>query len=85
MAILKCCKETSKLVTLRADRPLSWQDRLAMHIHLLVCANCARFARQMRMIREWLRPEEGGAELSGLARARIAAKLNDAVQQPRKR
>lgn len=85
MAIFKCCKETSQLVTLRADRPLSWQDRLAMHIHLLVCANCARFARQMQKIREWLRPEDGSAELSGLARARIAAKLNDAGQEPGER
>jgi hypothetical protein len=85
MAIFKCCKETSKLVTLLADRPLSWKDRQAMRIHLLVCANCARFARQMQMIREWLRPEDGSGELSGLARARIAAKLNDAAQQPQKR
>jgi hypothetical protein len=85
MAIFKCCKETSQLVTLLADRPMSWQDRLAMRIHLLVCANCSRFARQMRMIREWLRTQEGGGELSGLARARIGARLNDAGQEPGKR
>ncbi|HYP68373.1 MAG TPA: zf-HC2 domain-containing protein [Thiobacillaceae bacterium] len=84
MAIFKCCKETSQLVTLLADRPSSWQDRLAMRIHLLVCINCARFARQMRMIREWLRSEEGGGELSGPARARIAARLNGAAQEPEK-
>jgi hypothetical protein len=64
---------------------MSWQDRLAMRIHLLLCENCARFARQMRMIREWLRSEEDGEELSGLARARIAARLNDAGQEPGKR
>lgn len=78
------CKENSQLVTLLLDRPLSWKDRLAMRIHLIVCENCARFARQMRMIHEWIRSEEGGGELSGLARARIAAKLNDIGQEPGK-
>lgn len=84
MRILINCRENSQLVTLSPDRPLSWKDRLAMRIHLIICENCARFARQMWMIREWLRLEEGGAELSGLARARIAAKLNDAGQAPGK-
>jgi hypothetical protein len=55
-----------------------------MRIHLIVCENCARFARQMRMIREWIRSEQGDGELSGIARARIAAKLTDAVQEPGK-
>jgi len=82
MAIFKCCKETSKLVTLLADRPLSWKDRLAMRIHLLVCANCARFARQMQMIREWLRKEEAEGGLSEQARARITTKLQEEGQAP---
>ena len=85
MRILINCKENSQLVTLSPDRPLSWKDRLAMRIHLIICDNCARFARQMRMIREWLRSEEGDAELSAPARTRIAARLNEAGQEPGKR
>lgn len=85
MRIFINCKENSQLVTLLHDRPLAWKDRLAMRIHLMVCENCARFGRQMRMIREWIRSEEGDGELSGLARARIAAKLNEAGQEPGKR
>ncbi len=82
MAIFKCCKETSQLVTLLAVRPLSWKDRLAMRIHLIVCDNCARFARQMELIREWLRTEEENGKLSDVARVRIGTKLNDAEQEP---
>lgn len=82
MAIFKCCKETSQLVTLLAVRPLSWKDRLAMRIHLIVCDNCARFARQMKLIREWLRTEEENGNLSDVARVRIGTKLNDAEQEP---
>ena len=85
MAIFKCCKETSQLVTLLADRPMPWQDRLAMRIHLLICANCARFARQMRIIRESLRVDEGSGGLSAQARARIAASLDEAGHEPGKR
>ncbi len=82
MRILINCKENSQLVTLSPDRPLSWRDRLAMRIHMIVCVNCARFARQMKLIREWLGTEGESGNLSDAARARIEARLNDAGQGP---
>jgi hypothetical protein len=80
--ILINCKENAQLVTLSSDRPLSWKDRLAMRIHLLICNNCARFVRQMQLMREWLHKDEQRGELSAAARARIAANLSDAGQEP---
>jgi hypothetical protein len=77
------CKETSQLVTQSWGRPLSLKDRLAMRIHLFVCDNCARFARQMHLIREWMRNDEGSGELSERARARITTKLQEEVKEPR--
>jgi hypothetical protein len=53
-----------------------------MRIHLFICANCARFVRQMKLIREWLRSEEAEGMLSERARARITMKLQEEGREP---
>jgi hypothetical protein len=82
MGLMKNCKETSALVTQSLDRRLNWRERLGMRIHLAVCENCTRFARQMRLIREWLAGEEEASQpgLSEEGRRRIAKKLQDRDQ-----
>jgi hypothetical protein len=82
MGLIINCKENSRLVTQSWDMPLAWKDRVAMRIHLFICANCARFVRQMKLIREWLRSEEAEGVLSERARARIATKLQEEGQEP---
>lgn len=79
MGLMKNCKETSVLVTQSLDRGLTFQERFAMRLHLLICRNCARFMKQMHLIRVWLRIENE-AEQPGLtdkARERIASKLRE--------
>jgi len=75
MRLVINCKENSLLVTQSWDRPLSLKERAAMRIHLFVCLNCARFVRQMKLIREWLRNGEAQGALSEEAQARISRKL----------
>jgi hypothetical protein len=77
MGLIKTCKETSVLVTQSLDRRLTWRERLGMRIHLAVCNNCARFMRQMHLLREWLGHEDEAAEpgLSDEGRERIGRKL----------
>ena len=82
MGLIINCKENSQLVTQSLDRPLSLKDRVAMRIHLFVCVNCARFVRQMNLIREWLHKEEAEGALSEQARSRIAVKLQEEGQPP---
>lgn len=79
MGLIKNCKETSVLVTQSLDRGLTSQERFAMKVHLMICRNCARFMKQMHLVRSWLRIENG-AEQHGLtdeARERIASKLRE--------
>lgn len=79
MGLMKNCKETSLLVTQSLDRRLKWNERLGMQIHLAICNNCARFSRQMHLIRDWL-DKEDEAEQPGLkeeSRERIAKKLQE--------
>lgn len=81
MGLIKTCKETSLLVTQSLDRRLNWRENLGMRIHLAICDNCARFVKQMHLIREWLgRDREDEAVQPGLteeSRERIARKLRE--------
>lgn len=41
------CKEATQLLSQQQDRPLAWQERLRLHLHLLVCTACSNFRRQI--------------------------------------
>lgn len=47
MIFMKTCKEVTALVIAREDRLLTWQDRLALRLHMAICAACPTFARQV--------------------------------------
>lgn len=49
------CKDASRLVSRRQDQALGRFDRWALRLHLAVCDACARFERQMRLLREAMR------------------------------
>ncbi len=41
------CKHTTELMSQEQDRRLAWRERLGLRIHLLYCAGCRNFRRQM--------------------------------------
>jgi hypothetical protein len=47
MMFRKTCKEVTALVIAREDRALLWQDRLALRLHMAICAACPTFERQV--------------------------------------
>jgi len=49
------CKEVSRRVSESMDRRLPVHQRLLIRVHLLMCRYCARFRRQMMIIRELCR------------------------------
>jgi hypothetical protein len=49
------CKEASRLLSRREDRRLAWPEWIKLSLHLRVCTACARFARQLALIRAALR------------------------------
>lgn len=77
------CKETSLLVSQSLDRHLSWRERVALRMHLLVCNACRSFANQAAFLRaaaRWFGRGTNASELLRLssdARERIARKLRD--------
>lgn len=80
MKWMPTCKETSVLASRAMDERLPFGERVAMQVHLAICENCARFARQLHDMRRLFRAETAIDEAAGLsdeARRRIAAGLQD--------
>ena len=55
MPIHRTCKEVTALVIAREDRALPWRDRLALRLHMAVCAACPTFERQVLTMRNAMR------------------------------
>lgn len=68
MPFHRTCKEVTALVIAREDRALPWRDRLALRLHMTICAACPTFERQVFTLRnamkQW-RNDEGDEPLAG--------------------
>ncbi len=60
------CKQATRLASQALDRPLSLRERLGLRAHLMICAGCAQFERQLGFLREaskrFAEGTSGGAE-----------------------
>ena len=61
MPFQRTCKEVAALVIAKEDRPLSWDDRLALRLHMSACKTCPIFQQQILTMRyamqRWRDPE----------------------------
>lgn len=64
----RTCKEVSALVIAREDRALAWQDRVALRLHMGMCAACPSFERQVLIMRNAMKQwrHYGGTDASAL-------------------
>lgn len=75
------CAESARLQSEGLDRHLTRMERMGLRVHLLLCAGCRRYGRQLRLLRHALRrfPREDahlpGGSLSEEARERIQKAL----------
>lgn len=51
MPLQRTCKEVTALVIAREDRALPWRERLALRLHMAICAACPTFERQVFTMR----------------------------------
>jgi hypothetical protein len=80
------CKDVTKLVSESMDRSLPLGKRIGVRLHLLICKFCARYERQLLLIRETARHlaatveapgESFGETLSEEARERIRESIRN--------
>ena len=49
------CKDVTRLISESMDRSLPLRKRIGVRFHLLICQFCARYERQLALIRETVR------------------------------
>jgi len=81
---VKNCREISEMVIRSREEKLRLRDRLELKMHLMICAVCARYERQMKWLEQSLQalrkkedsaPENAEYKLSDEARERISQQL----------
>lgn len=79
MKWMTTCREATELASRAMDERLPLSNRMALRLHLAICANCTRFNQQLQEMRRLLRAEVAASDdASGLApeaRQRIAREL----------
>lgn len=80
------CKDVTRLLSESMDHSLPLGKRIGVRLHLLICKFCARYERQLLLIRETVRRlvategipgEPTGETLSEDAKARIRNSLTN--------
>lgn len=46
------CRKATELMSQAQDRPLAFNERLSLRMHLAFCSGCRNFRRQMAFIRK---------------------------------
>jgi hypothetical protein len=55
------CREATALMSQEQDRRLGLGERVALRLHVLICAGCNNYRRHMQVLREACRRFGGGA------------------------
>ncbi|MDH4581181.1 zf-HC2 domain-containing protein [Pseudomonas sp. BN415] len=74
------CKELVARSSGLLDGELNFRERMAVRRHLMLCRNCRRFIKQMKLTQAVVRlmPESQGAEVDDLA-THLAQKRRDSL------
>lgn len=81
--MLISCQAASRLISQSLDAPLSWQNRLALRLHLAICKHCTRFSQQLAKLRLYVKTlmrrteDDPNIQLKPEAKQRIA----EAIEQ----
>jgi len=59
------CKDVTRLISESMDRSLPLGKRIGVRLHLLICKFCARYERQLILIRETIRRFSASVEAPG--------------------
>ena len=51
MPMMPTCRDITRQTTAFDEGGLSWRERLAFRVHILMCRHCSRYLEQMRRIR----------------------------------
>jgi len=58
------CKDVTEVCSAEMERPLQLREELSMHLHLMICAGCTQYRRQLGTVREAMRAYAEGRGVS---------------------
>jgi hypothetical protein len=64
------CKEVTRLCSEEFERPLKLGEQASLRLHLVMCAGCANFRKQVQALHEAMRVYAQGGAPAGDAEAR---------------
>ncbi len=73
------CREAAVLVSANQDRELRWPERLQLRLHLVICAMCRRYAREIDFLSRVIRRD--GKWISGAGLARLDAAARERIRR----
>lgn len=56
------CKQATELMSQELDRTLSWNERMALRFHVMMCNGCSNFRKQMAFLRKACRFRSEGEQ-----------------------
>ena len=59
------CRDVTQLISESMDQSLPLGKRIGVRLHLLICRFCARYERQLLLIRDTVRRLVGAEEIPG--------------------
>jgi hypothetical protein len=81
------CREAIRLSGIASERSLTFRERVNLCLHHSLCSHCRNYARQLRLLRKWLRrlndPDASptGMAMSSAATVRIKKRLKSECSQ----
>lgn len=77
------CKEVTRLISESMEKKPSFRPRVAIRLHFLICKWCARYQKQLLLIRNILRrdPEKFGANAPGALSPEARERMKRALDQ----
>lgn len=66
--VVLSCKEIAQVCSDELERPLKLGERAALHLHLMMCAGCSTYRRQLGTLRQVMRAYADGKAPPGDAR-----------------
>ncbi|MDP1569365.1 MAG: zf-HC2 domain-containing protein [Vicinamibacterales bacterium] len=49
--MMPTCRDVTRKATALDEGALPWLERMALQVHLLMCAHCRRYVAQLRLVR----------------------------------
>ena len=73
----RSCRRVTFLISASLDRVLSWRERVALRLHLLICGPFRLFQRQLRLLRAFVRENPPRALPVSYLKARLRPEARD--------